>query len=311
MAPAVGGILYQKTGYTGVFALAASILVVDIAMRFLLIEKSSAAEYKNEDEDNSGGTPEPPIEESTSDANEEEDSLLWKKEEENYKIVPSGHRLIKTFPVLSCLGNHRLLTTIFLTVIQASTLSSFDATIPTVALEYFNVDSFQASLLFVATVVPCIILGPLAGWMVDRYGTKPIAVFGYGSLVPALLLLRLVQPGGTQQMIRYGIILALCGVGLSFIGPPGMVEASFIMKRYHEANPGLFGEQGPYAQLYALTSMAFSLGMTIGPILSGLVKQHIGYGNMNTVIAGVCLFTAMLSFVYIGEKPRILRKILK
>lgn len=309
MAPAVGGILYKKTGYTGVFALASSILVVDIVMRFLLIEKSTAAKYKDDDEDNNGGTPEPPVEESAPGANNEEDSLLWKIEEENYKIVPSEHKFVKAFPMLSCLGNPRLLTTFFLTIIQASIISSFDATIPTVALEYFDMDSLQAGLLFIATVVPCLILGPLAGWMVDRYGTKLVAVFGYGFLVPALLFLRLVQPGGTQQMIRYAILLAVCGVGLAFLGPPGMVEGSFIVKRYHQANPGFFGEQGPYAQLYALSSMAFSTGLTIGPIISGLVKQRLGYGNMNAVMAGVCLFTAALSFVYIGGKPRILKKI--
>lgn len=308
MAPAVGGILYQKTGYNGVFALASSILLIDIAMRFLLIEKSSAAKYKNEDEDNSGGTLEPPVEESTSEANNEEDSLLW-KEEEHYKIVPSEYRLIKAFPMLSCLGNSRLLTTFFLTIIQAGILTSFDATIPTVALEYFDVDSLQAGLLFVATVVPCLILGPLAGWMVDRYGTKPIAVFGYGSLVPALILLRLVHPGGTQQMIHYAILLAVCGVGMAFIGPPGLVEGSFIVKKYHLANPGFFGEQGPYAQLYALSSMAFSTGMTLGPILSGLAKERLGYGNMNAVMAGICLFTAALSLVYVGGKPRILKNL--
>lgn len=308
MAPAMGGILYQKTGYTGVFALASSILVLDVAMRLLLIEKSSAAEYKDEDEDNNGGIPEPPVEESTSEANNEEDSLLW-KQEETYKIVPRQHKLFKAFPMLSCLGNPRLLTTFFLTIVQASILSSFDATIPTVALEYFDVGSLQASLFFVATVVPCMILGPLAGWMVDRYGSKPIALFGYGFLVPALLVLRLVQPGDTQQMIRYAILLAVCGVGLAFIGPPGLVEGSFIVKRYHQANPGFFGDQGPYAQLYALSSMAFSLGMTIGPIISGIIKQRFGYGNMNAVIAGVCLFSAALSFVYIGEKPRILKNV--
>lgn len=308
MAPAIGGILYHKTGYTGVFALASSLLVVDITMRILLIEKSSAAEYNNEDEDNNCGIPEPPVEESTSEANSEEDSLLL-KQEETYKIVPRQHKLLKAFPMLSCLGNSRLLTTFFLTFVHASILSSFDATIPTVALEYFDVDSLQAGLLFVATVLPCMILGPLAGWMVDRYGTKPIAVLGYGFLVPALLILRLVQPGDTQQMILYVILLAVCGVGVAFIGPPGLVEGSVIMKKYLQANPGLFGEQGPYAQFYALSSMAFSLGMTIGPIVSGITKERLGYGNMNAVMAGLCLFTCALSFVYIGEKPRILKNV--
>lgn len=309
MAPAVGGILYQKTGYAGVFALACGILVIDIAMRFLLIEKFSAGKYENEEEDGNGGIPEPPVEESTSETNNEEDALLWKKEEEYYKIVSSENRLMKAFPILSCLGNTRLLTTFFLTMIQASILASFDATIPTVALEYFDVDSLEAGLLFVATVVPSLILGPLGGWMVDRYGTKPVAVFGYGSLVPPLILLRLVQPGSTQQIIHYSILLAVCGVGLAFIGPPGLVEGSFLVKKYHQANPGFFGKQGPYAQLYALSSMAFSVGLTIGPIVSGFLKEYFGYGNMNAVMAVVCLFAAAISFVYIGETPRILKKI--
>lgn len=307
MAPAVGGICYHKIGYNGVFALAASILLIDITMRFLLIEKSSAAKYYNEDEDNSGGLLGPPVEESTSDANNEEDSLLWRKHEEQYKITPSEHKLIKGFPMLSCLGNPRLLTTFFLTIIQAGILASLDATIPTVAVEYFDVDSLQAGLLFVATVVPSLILGPVAGWMVDRYGTKPIAVFGYGYLVPALVLLRIVHPGGVQQMIHYAILLAVCGVGLAFIGPPPLVEGSHIVKKYHLANPGYFGKQGPYAQLYALSSMAFSSGMTLGPILSGLAKERLGYGNMNAVMAGICLFAAALSLVYVGEKPRFLK----
>lgn len=310
MAPAVGGICYHKTGYTGVFALASSILLIDIAMRLLLIEKSSAAKYKNEDEDNNGGILGPPLEECTSEANNEEDSLLWKKEEEeHYKIVPSEHKLIKAFPMLSCLGNSRLLTTFFLTIIQAGILTSFDATIPTVALEYFDLDSLQTGLLFVATVVPCLILGPLAGWMVDRYGTKPIAVFGYGSLIPSLILLRIVHPGGIQQMIHYAILLAACGFGMAFIGPPALVEGSYIVKKYHLANPGYFGKQGPYAQLYALSSMAFSTGMTLGPILSGLAKERLGYGNMTAIMAAICLFTAALSFVYLGGKPRILKNL--
>lgn len=277
-------------------------------MRFLLIEKSSAAKYNNEDEDNSSGLLVPPIEESISDANNEEDSLLLRKEEEQYKIAPSEHKLIKAFPMLSCLGNTRLLTTFFLTITQAGILTSFDATIPTVAVEYFDVDSLQAGLLFVATVVPSLILGPVAGWMVDRYGTKPIAVFGYGFLVPALILLRMVHPGGIQQMIQYAILLAVCGVGLAFIGPPALVEGSHIVKKYHLANPEYFGKQGPYAQLYALSSMAFSSGMTLGPILSGLAKERFGYDNMNAVMAGICLFTAALSLIYVGGKPRILKK---
>ena len=57
--------------------------------------------------------------------------------------------------------------------------------------------------------------------------------------------------------------------------------------------------------------MVFSLGLTVGPLLSGSLKDAVGYGNMNLFIAALCLVIAMLSFIYIGGKPRILRTITK
>lgn len=65
---------------------------------------------------------------------------------------------------------------------------------------------------------------------------------------------------------------------------------------------------GPYAQLYGLNSMVFSAGLTLGPELAGELKQAIGYGNMNLVLAVICAVTAVLCFVYIGGKPRLFRR---
>ena len=65
---------------------------------------------------------------------------------------------------------------------------------------------------------------------------------------------------------------------------------------------------GPYAQLYSFNSLVFSLGLTVGPILAGALRDAIGYGNMNLVIACISGVTALLSLLYIGGKPGFMQK---
>lgn len=304
----LGGVLYKKTGFPGVFGIAFGILAVDFIMRLFLIEKKVAARWERpQEEQGERDTAQTEEDGNIEDANEEE-PLLHKKEEENYKVPEGQNKAVRSFPILFCLKDPRLLTALLMALTQASLLSTFDATIPTEAEQLFNFDSLQSGLLFIALVLPYLLLGPVAGWLVDRYGAKPAAVFGFGYLVPVLILLRLARPGGTPQIVIYCVLLSLNGFGLAVIGSPSIVEASTVVGRYHKANPDFFGEQGPYAQLYGLNSMVFSAGLTLGPVVSGALKDSIGYGNMNAIVAALCLVTASLSFVFVGGKPKILKK---
>ncbi|KAL8903230.1 MAG: hypothetical protein Q9207_004064 [Kuettlingeria erythrocarpa] len=308
-APVLGGVVYSKAGYPGVFGIGFGILAVDFIMRLLLVEKKVAAQWDvnnkdaesiNEEQDGNAGDEE--------DANEEE-PLLRKKEEDSYKVPDGQSKVVKGFPILYCLKDPRLLTALLLAFNQATLLSAFDATIPTEAEELYDFDSLKSGVLFIALVLPYLLLGPVAGWLVDRFGPKPAAVLGFGYLVPVLILLRLARPGGTSQIVVYCVLLALNGIGLAVIGSPSIVEASTVVQRYAKANPDFFGEQGPYAQLYGINSMVFSLGLTLGPLVSGGLKDKIGYGNMNIVIAMLCLVTAILSYVFIGGKPKMFERI--
>lgn len=280
-------------------------------MRILIIEKKTAARYNynEEGEEPNGHT----SEEQDGDAEDghedsEEDPLIRKEEEDAYKIPEGQRKWIRSLPILYCLSNPRLLTALLLAFVQATLLATFDATVPTLAEQLFGFDSLKAGLLFIALVLPYLVLGPVAGWAVDRYGAKPAAVIGFGYLVPVLVLLRLVRAGGRTQIIIYCALLALCGLGMAVIGSPSIVEASYVVQMYDKANPDFFGKQGPYAQLYGINSMVFSLGLTVGPLVSGSLKDAVGYGNMNVVVAALCLVTAILSFIYVGGKPNILQK---
>jgi cyanate permease len=47
--------------------------------------------------------------------------------------------------------------------------------------------------------------------------------------------------------------------------------------------------------------MVFSGGLTLGPLLAGYLKDKIGYGNMNAVLAGLCGLTAILTGIFMGR----------
>jgi MFS family permease len=215
--------------------------------------------------------------------------------------------LIRTLPILYCFSDARLPVALFTAFVQASLLATFDATVPTETERLFGFNSIQSGLLFIALDLPYVVLSPIAGWAVDKYGTKPAAVLGFGYLVPTLILLRFPSHrlmSRTSNIVLFGALLVLNGIGLAIIGCPGIVEASAVVQKFDKAYPGLFGPNGPYAQLYSFNSLCFSLGLTVGPFLGGSLRTKIGYANMNIVVAGVCGVTALMSFMYIGGKPR-------
>jgi MFS family permease len=307
-APVVGGVLYEKTGYVGVFGVGAGMIGLDFVMRVLVIEKKTAAKYLHTDE-LAGPQEHSPMDDDDEDeeATEESGLLVPSKESPDYTIPPSQPRLITTLPILYCLTSPRILTALFLAFVEALLLATFDATIPTEASTLFSFSSLSSGLLFVPLDIPYLLLGPLAGWAVDRYGPKPAAVLGFGWLAATLVLLRLPTSGLVSDrkgnIVLYCGLLALNGMGMAIIGAPAIVEASAVVRKYDLANPGFFGRNGPYAQLYGCNSLVFSLGLTVGPLLSGGLRDRIGYGNMNAVVAGVAAFAAGLSLFVIGGRP--------
>lgn len=316
LAPVLGGVLYDKTGYAGVFGVGAAILAIDFIMRFLVLEKKVAARFEDKMDDDLGDHTSNSQNDGGDDAADPEDAdenttLLPKKEEDGYKMPDpeSMSGLVRNLPILYCLRSPRLLVAFLLAFVQASLLACFDATIPTEAYDLLGFNSLKAGLLFIALDIPYLVFGPLAGAAVDKYGTKPAAVIGFGYLVAVLVLLRLpaehVVDSQKGTTILWCALLALNGVGMAIIGSPSIVEASDVIKKYHKANPTVFGDNGPYAQLYGFNSLVFSAGLSIGPVLSGTLRDAIGYGNMNLIFAIISGITAVLSFFFVGNRVKI------
>ena len=308
-SPICGGLLYAKTGYYGVFGVGIGLVAIDFLLRVMMIEKRVRDRYLPD-----SGTA---TQESDGiDAGEHEPLLrdpdTLSDMDERYRLSPPKNRITRELPILLLLTDPGLLTAILIAFMQAALLGSFDATVPLVAESSFGFDSLKAGLLFLPLGVADFFLGPVFGWAVDRYGPRLFSVLGFAFLVPTFILLRLPQEqtvldklGNSHLIALYASLLALNGVGLAIIGSPSIVEAGRLVENYSKANKDIFSEGAPWAQLYGINSMVFSGGLTVGPLVAGSLREKIGYGNMNAVLASVCTVTAVLAALFIGRKEQV------
>jgi MFS family permease len=303
-SPIIGGLLYAKSGYIGVFGVGVGLVGIDFILRVLMVEKKVAARYTST---------QPQVLNTHTDRTDEDTEqtplLPTKASTPNrYRLSKPTNRFTRNLPILMIFRHTGLLTAIWIGFMQAILLGSFDATIPLVASEQFGFDSLKAGLLFLPLAGADFLLGPVFGWYVDRYGTKPASVLGFTWLLPALVLLRLpTEPSITGKLATghlialYASLLATNGIGLATINSPSFVEAANVIEKYYKANEDVF-EHAPYAQLYGINSMIWSGGLTVGPLLAGTLREKIGYGNMCAVLAGMCGLTAVLAALFIGQK---------
>ncbi|KAH7068993.1 major facilitator superfamily domain-containing protein [Paraphoma chrysanthemicola] len=301
-SPILGGLLYASVGYKGVFGLGIGLVGIDCILRLLMIEKKAAARYEkldasqSDNEDTTEGTEQTPLLPQTSTAHD------------RYRLSKPQKRVTRALPILLIFRDPSLLTAIWISFMQASLLGAFDATVPLVSSQQFGFNSLKAGLLFIPLGGADFLFGPVFGWCVDRYGTRLFSVLGFLALIPSLILLRLATDdaitdklNNARHVALYAGLLAANGIGLAVINSPAIVEAGNIVEKYYQANKDVF-EQAPYAQLYGISSMVFSGGLTIGPLLAGYLREKIGYGNMNAVLAGICAATAIPAAVFMGRK---------
>lgn len=220
-SPIIGGFLYAKSGYTGVFGIGIALVGVDFVLRLLMVEKKAAAKYS------SPSISEAPLDGPRTDT--ESTPLLSNNSpiSSRYRLSEPKNRFTRAFPIFLLLSDTGLLTAIWIGFMQAMLLGAFDATIPLVASEQFGFNSLKAGLLFLPLGGADFLLGPVFGWGVDRYGTRLFSVLGFTWLVPTLVLLRLpTEPSVTGKLdiahliALFASILALNGVGLAIINSP-------------------------------------------------------------------------------------------
>ncbi|GAB1197571.1 hypothetical protein APSETT444_006869 [Aspergillus pseudonomiae] len=286
--PMAAGILFEMGGYWLAWSSAFAIIVVDIVLRALMIERPRSQP----------GTP----------RGDDEDP-------ENDPLLPNNISLVeekKGWHFYTYLFRHRQFVCGAMSyLVFAILISSFDTTIPLHVRDAFDWGSMESGLLFAALQGPGIIMSPLCGWLKDRYGTRYPTAAGFAILTPIMWVLGMpgddrfpgVNGGKTGQIV-YAVCVTAVGTFSCLLNGAGTIEATVTVDEIEARHPGIFGPNGGYSRALSVSSMSWTAGAFIGPILSGYLTEQIGYYEMNCVIAVLCALSTVNALWNLKSKTR-------
>lgn len=303
IAPFLGGIVYQKAGYYSVYYMAFTLIIVDIFLRLVLVEKKVAEKWNKD-----SGVEHVPSPSSNLSQPSDTPAVLQPpfREKSNGQPLTSAAALSSTHnqqsalpPILTLLASRRLLAALWGCLVQASILTAFDSVLPLRVSALFGWSSTGAGLIFLTLVVPSFI-APVAGTISDNYGPRWLATAGFVLACPFLVLLRFVDHDSLNQKVLLGALLALIGGSLTIVMTPLMAEITYVVEAKEKSNPGVYGEKGAYAQAYGLFNTAFASGTLIGPIWGGFVAARAGWDTMAWTLGLLSALSAIPTVIWAG-----------
>lgn len=178
--PLLAGILYELVGYWAAWSSAFILILLDVVMRVLMLEKPR----KQQSPHKTGRT-----EACVCDDDTEHDPLLSPctgadcHGQSHLSLEKTGLQFY-----LSLFRNGRFFGGVICYLCYAILVSSFDTTLPLHVRSTFHWESLPAGLLFAVFQGPAIVLAVFVGWLKDRVGTRHPTWVGFATLVPLLWL---------------------------------------------------------------------------------------------------------------------------
>ena len=273
--PVLGGVLYHVGGYYAPFYFSFGLLAFDAILRIMIIEKKTSKMLL--------------AKESESES-ERSDSIA-----EPRTTIP---------PILRLLGNPSLLAGCWIGFMISLLYSSIDGILVLHLEDMWNFNSLNSGLVFGSSIIPQLILSPLAGWFIDTRGTKGVTLLGVILEIPFALLL--ILPNATSpragQVALMCVILALNGAATALVFPASMIEIAHVVEREEKRRPGLFGKQGAYAQAYALFNIAYSTGTVVGPLMAGAIRDRAGWTPTIWSLSIFVIISVPIVFFIVGGR---------
>jgi MFS family permease len=169
------------------------------------------------------------------------------------------------------------------TFLMATTIALF-ATLEGPIRMRLDESTFMFSVQFAAVVIANVAFQVPIGRASDRLGRRPFVVAGFVILVPAVYLQGVVLDPWLMLAARF-----VQGIAVALVFAPSLALAG-----------DLAGERGSGTTLSVLT-MAFGLGVAVGPLASGVLYNLGGFSTPFTVGAGLALLALGLTYWQVEE----------
>jgi MFS family permease len=147
-----------------------------------------------------------------------------------------------------------------------------------------------AGLVVFATSAPAVLMGPVAGALLDRHGRTRLVILDY--LAGAASMLAIGALAATDRLPLW-LLLVLCGIA-SLTRPLSDVGLRTLLP--------LLVDRSLWGRVNALDSNAFVLAQLLGPAAAGIALAVIG-GPSALGIVAVLLAAAAIALVRVSDPP--------
>ena len=237
VGPPLAAVVYERVGYTWVFAVALIVIAIDMVLRLVMVEKRTASEWLQEESDaDAQKTPNgaPPHRSVTgADGGEEgvsnpHDALSpvnvetsngytgntvnWQSPNEATPLLgkpspKSKYSFRRHLPAsVILLTSPQIAAAVYGVLVNATLVTSFDATLPIFVSRTFRWNAERAGAILLAlTVVP--LVGFIPGALADRYGPSNVALVGFALSTVCILLMSLIHAAEVGQIVMLALLL--------------------------------------------------------------------------------------------------------
>ncbi|KAJ5312358.1 hypothetical protein PENANT_c011G05028 [Penicillium antarcticum] len=311
VSPTLGGIIYEKTGFYPVFIMSLAVIAINLVLILLIIDKKAAAKYhdhvsRTRPISSNGSSPRSAVANGKRRLSRVEDGdatvttslLVYCRESPE----PAATEATWWTVVGGFLSSPRILTALYASLINVVLVSAMDAVLPIFVKQTFHWLSGATGAIFLNLTIPSL-MGPFIGMLSDRYGVRFVAAIGFIFAGVATILLALVRHNTATNHIMACVLLLFVGIGLNASLTPLATEIPRIVKDLQDERPDIYGHKSAVAEGYMLLDAMFGAGTVLGPFLSGVACDYIGWTGC-TIMLGVLSFSAIVPIV-LYLKPHI------
>lgn len=147
-------------------------------------------------------------------------------------------------------------------------------------------------LLGLAALVPALLLGPIAGVVIDRVDRRLVLILSYSAQGVLVMLLGLAAITGTA---RFWMVLGVTGLST--------IASVLNLPTQQAIQPRLVGERHLHLpSAIGLSSITLSLAWLTGPLLGGLLIGPFGVGGV-LLAAGLAQLLGMAALAFLPPLP--------
>ncbi|KAL6703557.1 hypothetical protein ACN47E_009502 [Coniothyrium glycines] len=294
ISPLLGGIIYEKFGKMAVFAIMLGLGGIDIALRLVMqepprdllacststdslesIEQRDNVEGKSMAIVRMVGIPDCSIE---------------------APVTPETIPASRLPGIVALLCQPRLLAAMYGVFVNEAIIASLCSTVPLFVHGTFHWTALPAGLIFLCIAIPAF-GGPIAGALSDRFGARWVAVIGFTTTAPLIVLLRLVHQDNLQHKIILCVLLTLIGASVTLFLAPLGAECSVVAEQTSQKIGCDL-----YASSFSLMNCALASAGLLGPLAAGGLVDAAGWQWMTVFLGCFCATGIVPCTIATGKK---------